>query len=139
MHPLKIARIILLHAVLIAVGASAALAAEFKYLRIGQPQDAAGASPKPGFALMGGGDDLDEAFRWLCDRGNGGDFLILRATNNDEYNPYVQKICHLNSVATLVIPTHAAATDPQVAKIISHASALFISGGDQANYINFWM
>jgi len=139
MHPLKIARIILLPAALIAAGAIAARAAEFKYLRVGNPQNAAGARPTPGFALMGGGDDLDEAFRWLCDRGDGGDFLILRATNNDEYNSYVQKICHVNSVATLVIASRDAATDPDVARIISHASALFISGGDQANYINFWM
>jgi cyanophycinase len=29
--------------------------------------------------------------------------------------------------------------DPFVAKTIAHASVLFIAGGDQANYINFWM
>jgi len=31
--------------------------------------------PVFGVAMMGGGSDLDEAFRWLCNRGNGGDFL----------------------------------------------------------------
>jgi cyanophycinase len=108
-------------------------------MRVGNPVDATTAVPKAGFALMGGGRDLDEAFRWLCDRAGGGDFLVLRATNSAEYNAYVQKLCHLNSVATLVISSRAAAGDPQVAKIISRASALFISGGDQANYINFWM
>jgi len=56
----------------------------------------------------------------------------------DDYNPYIQKLCHLNSVATIVIPDRAAAEDPFVAQAIEHASALFISGGDQANYINFW-
>jgi hypothetical protein len=35
--------------------------------------------------MMGGGSDLDEAFRWLCRKGNGGDFLVLRANGNDDY------------------------------------------------------
>ena len=139
MNPLRFARVFACGCQPGPVAASPALAAEFKYVRVGNIQDATGVTPKAGFALMGGGDDLDEAFRWLCDRAGGGDFLVLRATNNDEYNAYVQKLCHVNSVATLVIPNRAAATDPEVAKTIAHASAIFISGGDQANYINFWM
>jgi cyanophycinase len=87
---------------------------------------------------MGGGTDLDQAFRFLCDHAGGGDLLVLRATGNDGYNPYINKLCHLNSVATLVIPDRAAAEDPFVSRAIAHASALFIAGGDQANYINFW-
>lgn len=107
-------------------------------MRIGNATDA-NVTPRPGYALMGGGKDLDEAFRWLCDRANHGDFLVLRATGNDAYNPYLKHICKLNSIATLVIPTREAAADPFVAKAIAHASALFIAGGDQANYINLWM
>jgi cyanophycinase len=87
---------------------------------------------------MGGGANLDEAFQWLCNHAGSGDLLVLRATGKDDYNPYIQKLCHLNSVATLVIPNRTAAEDPFVAKAIRHASALFISGGDQANYVNFW-
>ena len=88
--------------------------------------------------MMGGGSDLDEAFRWLCNKGNGGDFLILRATADDEYNPYVKKLCKANSVATLIIPNHDAAMDPAVAEIISKAEAVFIAGGDQSNYVRGW-
>jgi cyanophycinase len=88
---------------------------------------------------MGGGTDLDEAFRWLCERAGGGDVLVLRATDSDDYNPYIEKLCKVNSVATIVIASREAAGDPFVAQAIRHASALFISGGDQANYINFWM
>jgi cyanophycinase len=87
---------------------------------------------------MGGGADLDEAFRWLCNRADGGDFLILRAHGDDDYNPYVEKLCHLNSVATLILPDRASSTNPSVIDTISHASAIFIAGGDQARYINFW-
>ncbi len=110
----------------------------YQYFRLGNPTPVAG-TPRPGFALMGGGKDLDEAFRWLCDRAGGGDLLVLRATGDDDYNPYIQKLCHLNSVATVVIPSRAAANDPFVAQKIHEAGALFISGGDQSNYINFWM
>jgi cyanophycinase len=111
----------------------------YKYFRVGNQADAA-AVPRPGYALMGGGTDLDQAFVWLCERAGGGDFLVLRATGTDAYNPYIQKLCpKLNSVATLVIPNREAAGDPEVARKIAEASALFISGGDQANYINFWM
>lgn len=109
----------------------------YQYFRVGNRADRAG-TPRAGFALMGGGTDLDDAFRWLCDRAGGGDVLVLRATGRDDYNPYIQKLCRVNSVSTIVIPNRAAAEDPFVAKAIHNASALFISGGDQANYINFW-
>lgn len=120
--------------------ASPSLAAEphYKYLRVGSATDIH-TKTQAGFALMGGGEDLDAAFRWMCERSGGGDFLVLRATGTDAYNPYIQALCHLNSVSTLIIPDRAAAEDPFVAKAIRSASAVFISGGDQANYINFWM
>ncbi len=88
--------------------------------------------------MMGGGDDLDEAFRWLCNKGSGGDFLILRARGDDDYNSYVNGLCKANSVATLIIPDREAAEDPEVAKIIREAEIVFIAGGDQANYVRGW-
>ncbi len=110
----------------------------YRYIRAGEPTNIK-AQSRSGFALMGGGTDLDLAFQFLCDRGGGGDFLILRATGDDEYNFYLRGICHLNSVATLIVPNRQAAADPFVGDAIKHASAIFIAGGDQANYINFWM
>ncbi len=120
-----------------ALALPAQTAAGYRYFRLGNRAGVI-AIPRPGFALMGGGSDLDEAFGWLCKRAGGGDLLVLRATGDDEYNAYIQGLCRLNSVATLVIPNRAAAMDPFVEQTIRHASALFISGGDQANYINFW-
>ncbi|WP_158751124.1 cyanophycinase [Acidobacterium sp. S8] len=111
--------------------------AQYRYFRVGNVTDTV-TKTQPGFALIGGGKDLDPAFLWLCQHSGGGDFLILRATGTDAYNSYVQLLCHVNSVATLVIPNKAAANDPFVAETISKAEAIFISGGDQANYINFW-
>jgi cyanophycinase len=134
-------RMVVLIAILFATvtAATSAQSPAFRYFRVGSATNVSPVSPRAGFALMGGGDDLDEAFRWLCDRADGGDFLVLRATGDNEYNPYLRKLCHLNSVATLIIPSRTAAGDPVVARTISAASAIFIAGGDQANYINFWM
>lgn len=117
--------------------ASLAHAASYKYFRRGNPQDVQ-TKPAAGIAMLGGGGDLDEVFRWLCNKGNGGDFLILRARGDDDYNSYVNGLCKANSVATLIIPNRNAAEDPAVAEIIRKAEVVFIAGGDQANYIRGW-
>jgi cyanophycinase len=126
-----------LFVVTLLLAASLAHAGSYRYFRIGNKNDTR-TTPTPGIAMMGGGDDLDEAFRWLCYKANGGDFLILRATGDDAYNSYVNNLCQLNSVATLIIPNRQAAQDPAVAEIIRHAEVIFISGGDQARYIRYW-
>ena len=112
-------------------------AESYKYFRLGNKEDVQ-TKPVAGIAMMGGGDDLDEAFRWLCNKGSGGDFLILRARGDDDYNSYVNGLCKANSVATLIIPDREAAEDPEVAKIIREAEIVFIAGGDQANYVRGW-
>lgn len=109
----------------------------WQYFRLGNKEDAQ-THPAAGTALMGGGTDLDEAFRWLCKKADEGDFLVLRAHGDDSYNSYVNRLCKLNSVSTLIIPDRTAAEDPAVAGIIRKAEVIFIAGGDQANYILNW-
>jgi cyanophycinase len=116
---------------------SSAPAASYQYIRTGNKEDVQ-SKPTSGIAMMGGGSDLDEAFRWLCNKGDGGDFLVLRATGDDDYNSYVNGLCKPNSVATLIIPSREAAQDPAVAEIIRKAEVIFVAGGDQANYIRGW-
>ena len=128
----------LLLQVLLLLGPSFAASPHYKYFRTGNSMDVQ-TKTQGGFALLGGGDDLDRAFKWMCERSGGGDFLILRASGDDDYNPYIQGLCKVNSVATLILPDRAAAEDPFAAAAIRNAEAVFIAGGDQANYINFWM
>lgn len=128
----------LLAALALALTLAAQAPAAYQYQRAGHASDRA-AHPRPGFALIGGGTDLDAAFQWMCQRAGGGDFLVLRASGTDAYNPYIQKLCPgMNSVATLIIPGRAAAAAPFAAARIREASAIFISGGDQSRYINGW-
>src|SRR6201997_1085538 len=127
---------ILLLACTLAIPAFAAK--QYSYYRVGNPNDAS-TSTTPGTLLEGGGTDVDAAYQWMCGLSGNGDFLVIRATGTDAYNPYIQQLCpNENSVATLIIPNLAAANDPFVSNTILHAEALFIAGGDQSDYINFW-
>lgn len=118
--------------------ATAFAAKQYSYFRVGNPTDVTTATTA-GTVLMGGGTDVDAGFQWMCQRSGNGDFLVIRAAGTEAYNPYIQQLCPLeNSVATLIIPNSTAANDPFVVSTIQHAEALWIAGGDQSNYINFW-
>src|SRR4029078_8613503 len=120
------------------LSATAFAAKQYSYFRVGNPNDVTTATTA-GTVLMGGGTDVDAAFQWMCQRSGNGDFLVIRAAGTDAYNPYIQQLCpNENSVATLIIPTLAAASDPFVISTIQNSEALWIAGGDQSNYINFW-
>lgn len=112
--------------------------------------------------LMGGGPDVDQAFRWMIARagiqpGTGGRFVVIRATGTEAYNPYIyysnakptksEAIADqwvggaslgLTSVETLVIPSVTAANDAFVNSVVGQAHAVFIAGGDQSDYIKYW-
>ncbi len=88
----------------------------------------------PGLALMGGGTDVDAAFQWMCQRAGGGDFVVIRTTGTDAYNPYIQELCpQMDSVETIIITSVAGANSAYVSSHIQNAEALWIAGGDQLN------
>jgi cyanophycinase-like exopeptidase len=110
----------------------------YDYYVEGDPADVVTSTTR-GTVLMGGGTDVDAAFEWLCTLSGGGDFLVIRASGTDAYNPYIRELCpNGNSVATLIIPSRAAAEDPAVLNLVDTAEALWIAGGDQSNYVNYW-
>ncbi|HEX8618930.1 MAG TPA: peptidase, partial [Thermoanaerobaculia bacterium] len=41
-----------------------------------------------GTVLMGGGSDVAAAFQWMIGKSGGGDFVVIRATGTDAYNPW---------------------------------------------------
>jgi len=93
---------------------------------------------KGGLVIMGGGTDVDAAFRWMIDRSGGGDVVIIRATGTDAYNNYVFKLGKVNSVETIKIDSRKLAENDGVAQIIRNAEMLFIAGGDQSDYTGYW-
>jgi cyanophycinase len=114
--------------------------AKWKYFRAGNAADST-ATPRGGFALMGGGDQ-DPALKFLCEHANGGDFLILRANTEDDYaqkvNEEIRALCPLNSAATIVFSEREDSDDPKLLEHIAQAEVIFIAGGDQSNYVRFW-
>lgn len=93
----------------------------------------------PGLVLMGGGTDVDAAFQWMCQRAGGGDFLVIRTSGTDAYNPYIQELCpQMDSVETIIIGNINGANAPYVSNQILNAEALWIAGGDQSTYVDLW-
>lgn len=88
--------------------------------------------------LQGGGDDVDANYERMGEFGGGGDFVVLRASQKDEYNDYIFSHCGCDSVETIVFKDRDAAYDPAVVRTIRNAEALFIAGGDQSRYVRFW-
>ena len=104
---------------------------------VGDPADVT-STTVGGTAILGGGRDVDEVFQWMINKAGGGDFVVIRATGTDAYNSYIYELGTINSVETLLINSRTLANDPDVEKTLLDAEAVFISGGDQANYVNFW-
>lgn len=96
--------------------------------------------PQAGILLAGGGSDSDAAMRWLLQRADGGDVVVLRASGSDGYNDYLFSDLNIdvNSVETIRFNGPQAATHPYVLRRIREAEALFIAGGDQTDYVNYW-
>lgn len=105
--------------------------------RLGSPANA-NATPLGGLVLMGGSTDVDSAFAWMVRRARGGDFVILRASGGSGYNSYVWAFGGLNSVETWLVSSRDLAHDSAVVRAVRAAEAVFIAGGDQADYVNFW-
>jgi cyanophycinase-like exopeptidase len=88
--------------------------------------------------LHGGGTDIDEIFVRMGGAAGGGDFVVIRASGTDAYNPYIYELCECDSVETIIFKNRQAAFNPFVIGRIRNAEALWIAGGDQSDYVKFW-
>lgn len=110
----------------------------YEYYLEGDPADIV-TSTTPGLLLMGGSTDVDSAMQWMIAHSGGGDFLVIRASGTDAYNPYIySELGGVNSAGTLIIDHERAVYDPFVSETIRNAEALFIAGGNQWDYIKLW-
>lgn len=91
-----------------------------------------------GLLLMGGSTDVDAAIAWFLQRAAGGDVVVIRSSGADGYNTYMYNMVAVNSLETIIIDSREKASLATVAEKIRNAEALFIAGGDQWNYVNYW-
>ena len=94
----------------------------------------------PGTCLMGGATENDNAMKWLLQKANGGDVVVLRTTGTNGYNNYLYTTLgiNINSVETLVITSVAGAVNPYVLNKIANAELIWFAGGDQFQYVSFF-
>lgn len=97
----------------------------------------------PGVLLMGGNFDIDEAF---INRAypivNGGDVVVLRTGKSNGYNSYLYNLVSgtlkPDSVETIVVNSRAKANSAYVKWAVETAEFVWIAGGDQSEYLNYW-
>ncbi len=109
---------------------------------IGDAADFIPAAPdatRAGLLMMGGGGDVESAWRWFVACAGGGDLVVLRASGGDGYQRYLHEtIGGVASVTTIKFLDASAATDPAVLAAIAAAEGVFLAGGDQSLYIKYW-
>jgi cyanophycinase len=109
----------------------------FTHALVGNAADAAGTGTG-GYVLAGGGTDQPDAFTWMLRRAGGGDVVIIRASGADAYNTWILDLGGADSVETIVFRNREAASHPFVIDRLRKAEAVFIAGGDQSRYVNYW-
>jgi cyanophycinase-like exopeptidase len=109
----------------------------YKHYVVGNPGDVT-TTASPLLVMQGGGTDVDHNFVRMGEASGGGDFVVIRASGTDAYNPYILALCGCDSVETFVFKNHNGAFQPFVIEHIMNAEALFIAGGDQSRYVRFW-
>lgn len=146
----------------LSLGAGSAIAANKSKLSIYQHGKAVSEMPcgtqpvkSRSVVLMGGGIDIPSAFSFMinemasCTDGTGkpGNFVVVRAGGNPSYDSFIYKQGPVGAVLTIVIPDRESAVavgDPnnevgqQVQALLKTAGAIWITGGDQGDYYNFW-
>lgn len=93
-----------------------------------------------GVCMMGGASEDDNGSAWFLNRANEGNVVVIRASGSDGYNSYFYNDLgvSLQSVETIVFNDASAAEDPFVIRRLEGAEAIWIAGGDQFLYEQYW-
>lgn len=99
--------------------------------------------PKRTLVLMGGGPEVDEASRLFVEAAEGGDIRILRATGSVTSYPsyFTNELAPAPaaaSVATIRTDDPSASTDTGVHCQLDRSEAVWMAGGNQADYVFGW-
>jgi cyanophycinase len=130
---------LLVRLALLGAGVAAVRAADHDAWLTGSAADAKPAKTEGALLLMGGGGDVDDAFRWFVQKAGGGDIVVLRASGADGYNDYIfSKIGGVDSVETILFKNRNASSDERVLASIRQAEGIWLAGGDQSRYVDFW-
>jgi cyanophycinase-like exopeptidase len=116
----------------------------FSYEVVFGKAESRGITPQFGILLIGGSEaDREgdrEATKWFLERARGGNYLVSRCGRIGDQAAWISDHYHdlINSDAELSINSREAANNPKVIDYIRQADLLFIAGGDQNKYEDFW-
>jgi cyanophycinase len=95
--------------------------------------------------LMGGSTDVAEAFQAQIVAAQGGDpdaeinVVILRTSQSDGYNAWIMALNpKVVSVVSILMKNRSGAYSTNCTDILSRADMVFLAGGDQATYVEWW-
>ncbi|MBE0518586.1 MAG: cyanophycinase [Thermoplasmata archaeon] len=110
----------------------------YEYYVVGESDDVV-TPTSGGLLLAGGSNDIAAAMKWMIDKSGGGDFVVIRCSGTDAYNPWIYKqLGGVDSCETIIFLSPEACNDDFVLEKIRNAEALFIAGGDQWDYVSMW-
>ena len=92
-----------------------------------------------GIMMLGGGEEVNDAFNWLVKKANNGDIIVL-ATQENQIGVYEQYLFDFgaDSVESILINSVDKANSAEIIEKVLKAEGIFIPGGDQHNYITHW-
>jgi len=131
-------------ALILLAGSIGAAAADFDYHITGNAADARPANTEGALLLMGGAGFVDDAFRWFIQKAGGGDIVVLKASDGkaavaDTYGVYLHDtIGGCDSVEVIVFNNRNAASNANALQAIENADGIFIGGGAQSRYADYW-
>ena len=129
----------LLYLFIVFFSVSNLFAQDFDYYFIGDTNEIA-PNTTFGVCLMGGAGEDDNGAEWFLNRANGGNIVVLRASGSDGYHQYFYNDLGINvqSVETIVFNNADASNDPFVQRRLENAEGIWIAGGDQFIYEQYW-
>jgi cyanophycinase-like exopeptidase len=121
------------------ISASFAIGQSYDYYFIGDTVDVQ-KQPSFGVCMMGGATEDDNGAAWFLNRADSGNVVVIRASGSDGYNSYFYNDLgvDLQSVETIVFNDASAAEDPFIIRRLENAEAIWIAGGDQYIYEQYW-
>ena len=130
--------------VLASIASGASVASDFSYSLECGSVNSSHPAPSVGLLLTGGAEAGSAgevaATAWFLQRADGGDYLVLRSGGTGGQADWICAVFGdtVASAAELSVDSRAAANHPHVVQYIANAEAVFIAGGDQRDYVEFW-
>ncbi len=99
-----------------------------------------------GLLMSGGGEWSYDAFRWFAKKMGNGHLVILRAPNDDATiedmtgtaDEMYHKVGGFTSIKTFAFRNKAESYSPELLEALKNADGIFLAGGDQSRYVNYW-